>query len=421
MTPDPPRVRRHRTGLRTACVAALVGVSAVAAVPDTAVATDSDRTGGVGHRLVRRPRTACVRGERTRRPRLSYLGGAVRCLEVARVETTSSVRWSTCATSEAAPGERCETGAATIAFRAKRAEKEWRRSSSGGGVRGWPREVLAWHLYGNGTATCRHDRHGPAGGDPGARRSASGRINHVDLLSIWPDRQSGLLMVGVNASFNNDLPSALDELAGTIACRPLFAQPHPPAAARVRLSELLERSGVTTTVRSTRLATRAMTIGAPWRPLGLRGRPDPVRRANDDNDRLHRQVREWGRYARWAITMPADDQRAADRDRQRHALAEDDRGQHEARERLQELQRRDPGDAAAVERPVPADVADDRGDDGEEEHRAPRRSRRPAAAPSHASSADASGASDDGAEHDAPVASSPRSSTPRGGSIAPAT
>ena len=270
MTPDPPRVRRRRTGLRTACVAALVGVSAVAAVPDTAVATDSDRT-GVSVIDSSADLGACVRGERTRRPRLSYLGGAVRCLQVARVETTSSVRWSTCATSEAAPGERCETGAATIAFRAKRAVKEWRRSSSGSGVRGWPREALAWHLYGNGTATCRHDRHGPAGGGPGARRSASGRINHVDLLSIWPDRQSGLLMVGVNAAFNNDLPSALDELAGTIACRPLFAQPHPPAAARVRLSDLLERSGVTTTLRSTRLATRAMTIGAPWRPLGLEG------------------------------------------------------------------------------------------------------------------------------------------------------
>ena len=75
---------------------------------------------------------------------------------------------------------------------------------------------------------------------------------------------------------------------------------------------------------------------------------------------------------RWAMTMPADDQRAADGDRHGDVLAEHDRGEHETRDRLQELQRRDPGDAAAVERPVPADVAEDRRHEREEDDSAPR-------------------------------------------------
>lgn len=268
MTPDPQRLRPPRKGLLTACIAVMAGVSAVATVPDTTAAAGSGLT-QVSSLDSATDLATCVRGERTGRPRLSYLGGVVRCLHVAKAETTSIVRWSTCAATEAAPGERCETGAATIAFRAKRAVKKWRRSSSGSVAHGWPRDALAWHLYGSGTATCRHDRHGLAVGDPRAHRSASGRINHVDLLSIWPDRRGGRLTVGVDAMFSNDLPNALDGLAGTIACRPLYAQPHPPAASRVRLAELLDRTGVTTTVRSTRLATRI--TGIPWRALGLEG------------------------------------------------------------------------------------------------------------------------------------------------------
>lgn len=268
MTRD-PRARRHRTGLLAAYVAVMAFAFAFAAVPDTTTAAGSGPA-QVSSVASATDLATCVRNERTRRPRLSYLGGAVRCLRVAKVETTSTVRWSTCAQTEPAPGERCETGAATIEFRANRAERDW-RLGSGSATRGWPREALAWHLYGSGTATCRHDRHALAGGAPGAHRSVSGRINHVDHLSIWPDRSGGLLSVGVAARFSNDLPNALDGLAGTVACRPLHAQPHPPATSRVRLAELLERTGVTTTVRSTRLATRAMTIGAFWRPLGLEG------------------------------------------------------------------------------------------------------------------------------------------------------
>ena len=110
---------------------------------------------------------------------------------------------------------------------------------------------------------------------------------------------------------------------------------------------------------------------------------------------------------------------APDRDRHRHVLAEHDRGEDEARDRLQELQRRDAGDAAAIERPVPADVAEDRGDDREEDDRAPRLG--PASGtPSRAKSADASGASTI-VPSTTPHSVVARLESPRGGSIAPAT
>ena len=51
---------------------------------------------------------------------------------------------------------------------------------------------------------------------------------------------------------------------------------------------------------------------------------------------------------------------------------EHDRGEDEPRDRLQELQGGDPGDAAAIERPVPADVAENRRHDREEDDRPPR-------------------------------------------------
>ena len=51
----------------------------------------------------------------------------------------------------------------------------------------------------------------------------------------------------------------------------------------------------------------------------------------------------------------ADDDRAPDRHRHGEPLAEDESRERRARDRLQELQRRDADDPTAVERPVPAD------------------------------------------------------------------
>src|SRR3954453_18219079 len=73
-----------------------------------------------------------------------------------------------------------------------------------------------------------------------------------------------------------------------------------------------------------------------------------------------------------AATLPAaalrdgdarENRDRGDHERQRELLAEQPGRQDQAGDGLQELDRRDALDAAVGERPVPADVADDRGQD----------------------------------------------------------
>ncbi len=141
MTPDPQRLRPPRKGLLTACIAVMAGVSAVATVPDTTAAAGSGLT-QVSSLDSATDLATCVRGERTGRPRLRTWAS---CGDWRRRRPRD--RALVDLRGDRGRGERCETGAATIAFRAKRAVKKW-RSHSGSVAHGWPRDALAWHLYG---------------------------------------------------------------------------------------------------------------------------------------------------------------------------------------------------------------------------------------------------------------------------------
>ena len=95
---------------------------------------------------------------------------------------------------------------------------------------------------------------------------------------------------------------------------------------------------------------------------------------------------------RCAIQTPTSTIAAATAERGRQPLVEHERGERDARDRLDELDRRDPLDAAVGERPVPADVADDRRERPRGRGRRPRPARRRAGAPSAATRPSPSGA-----------------------------
>ncbi len=212
---------------------------------------------------------SCVREVRTEVPSRPHAGAVARCLRPTRVHTVSRVRWSTCRSGGIpAPGERCETGSARIELRATDADREFRR---GEGPLRWAQR---WHLYGRGTAQCTREIHGLAADDPRAHRSATGQIEHVDFLTLWPSGSTTEpLAIGVHPTFSNWLKSTLPEDALDLraaACRTLWTvllYPIPPFAT-ADVARLLAPGGATVQARA-RHAVRVPKDWASWaRPVG---------------------------------------------------------------------------------------------------------------------------------------------------------
>lgn len=193
---------------------------------------------------------ACVERLRASRPGRPDAARVALCVRPTRVETRSDVHWSTCAGGGApAPKERCETGSARIGLRATRADREWRR-----GPLQVRLSVERWHLYGRGSVRCTRSIHGLREGDPRARRTVLGAIEHVDFLMLWPSISTpGDLSIGVPPVFSNWLhstppPDALPPSAA--ACLPVYALfPDLPPSADVAVDDLLDPSGVPVVAR----------------------------------------------------------------------------------------------------------------------------------------------------------------------------
>ena len=189
-----------------------------------------------GHRRPRqRALEACVRGERGLRPDLSRTGAVVRCAALTSGEMRVAVRWTTCTRWTAAPGERCETGSARIAFRADRAEGDvMRRLPTPPGGR-------SWHMLGSGTVTCTRARHDLAGGEPGAVRRFEGTVDHLDG-ALWPVRGNDRVQTGISIVRGGGYtPVPGSSSRDQSACFPLRAEVQPRRAHPARVAAVRRR------------------------------------------------------------------------------------------------------------------------------------------------------------------------------------